>query len=166
MAKFSVKGIDEYALKLSKMGESAKSIAGKAIYRAADTVANQIKDEIASLEAVHDKYNLQSVRKKERARLSIAQKKGLMESFGITKMDRDTKGFYNVKLGFDGYNSVKTKKYPKGQPNQLIARVVENGSSHMDAQPFMRPAVNATRKAAKEEMQKVIDEEYTKIMNK
>lgn len=166
MAKFSVKGIDEYALKLSKMGESAKSIAGKAIYGAADTVANKVKDEIASLEAVHDKYNLKSARKKEKSRLSIAQKKGLMESFGITKMDKDTKGFYNVKLGFDGYNSVKTKKYPKGQPNQLIARVVENGSSHMDAQPFMRPAVKASRKAATEEMQRVIDEECAKIMNK
>lgn len=166
MARFAVKGVDEYALKLSKMGDSAKSIAGKAIYGAADVVADRVKDGIASLEAVHDKYNLQSVRKKEKAKLSIAQKKGLLDSFGITKMNRDAKGFYNVKLGFDGYNSVKTKKYPKGQPNQLIARVVENGSSHMDSQPFMRPAVNATRKAAREEMQRVIDEECAKIMNK
>ena len=166
MARFAVKGIEEYALKLSKMGESAKTIAGKAIYGAADIVADKIKDEITSLEAVHDKYNLQSVRKKEKAKLSIAQKKGLLDSFGITKMDKDAKGFHNVKLGFDGYNSVKTKKYPKGQPNQLIARVLENGSSHMDAQPFVRPAVNATRKAAKEEMQKVIDEECAKIMKK
>lgn len=166
MAKFAVKGIEEYALKLSKMGESSRFIAGKAIYGAADIVANRVKEEISSLEAVHDKYNLQSARKKEKAKLSIAQKKGLLDSFGITKMDKDTKGFHNVKLGFDGYNSVRTKKYPKGQPNQLIARVVENGSSHMDAQPFMRPAVNATRKSATEEMQKVIDEECAKIMNK
>lgn len=71
----------------------------------------------------------------------------------------------NVKLGFDGYNEVKTRKYPKGQPNQLIARVTESGSPYMDKTPFMRMAVNATRKPALAEMQKVIDEESKKIMD-
>ena len=69
-----------------------------------------------------------------------------------------------MKVGFDGYNAVSTMKYPKGQPNQLIARVTENGSSFMDKQPFIRPAINATKDKALEEMQRVIDEEVKKIM--
>lgn len=164
MAKMKVQGTEEYALKLSKLGKDINKVAGKAIFGAADIVANEIKANIANLEAKHDKYNLAAFRKKEKGMLTIAQKKGLLESFGITKMEKNEKGYIDVKLGFDGYNSVKTKTYPKGQPNQLIARTLESGSSFMDPVPFVRPAVNATRRAAKEKMQQVIDEETKKIM--
>lgn len=164
MAKMKVQGTEEYALKLSKLGKDINKVAGKAIFGAADIVANEIKANIANLEAKHDKYNLAAFRKKEKGMLTIAQKKGLLESFGITKMEKNEKGYIDVKLGFDGYNSVKTKTYPKGQPNQLIARTLESGSSFMDPVPFVRPAVNATRRAAKEKMQQVIDEEAKKIM--
>lgn len=164
MAKMQVQGTKEYALKLSMFGKDIDKIAGKAIFGAADIVANEIKDNIRNLEAKHDKYNLVAFRKGEKGMLTIAQKKGLLESFGITKMAKSKKGFFDVKIGFDGYNSVKTKKYPKGQPNQLIARTLESGSSFMDPVPFVRPAVNATRRSAKEKMQQVIDEEAKKIM--
>lgn len=164
MARFAFKGIDEYALRLSSLGAKTSSVAGKAIYAAADIVADGIKKNIDSLPEVDDRYNILAYRRGKKSRLSAAQKKGLMESFGIAKMQKDSDGFYNVKLGFDGYNSVQTKKYPKGQPNQLIARTLESGSSYMDAVPFVRPGVNATRKAAQAKMQQVIDEEFGKIM--
>ena len=51
-------------------------------------------------------------------------------------------------MGFDGYNEVKTRKYPNGQPNALMARSIESGSSARDKYPFIRPAVQATRKQA------------------
>lgn len=164
MAKMQIKGIEEYALKLSELGSDIDRVAGKSIYAAADLVANAIKEKINTLNAEHDKYNMVAYKRGEKNKLTIAQKKGLIESFGITRMDQDSKGIYNVKLGFDGYNDVRTKKYKKGQPNQLIARTLENGSSYMDAVPFVRPAVNTTRKAAREKMQQVIDEETRKIM--
>lgn len=88
-----------------------------------------------------------------------------MDSFGVTKISMDQKGFYNRKIGFDGYNQVVTRAYPKGQPNQLIARVVESGSSYMDKMPFVRPAVRRTKNAAIERMQQVIDEEIGNIMD-
>lgn len=164
MARMTIKGADEYALKLSKLGKSTETIAGKAIYSAADIVANRIKKNIQALSAVPDIENIKAYRSGEKSHLSYTQKKGLQESFGVAKMQQDN-GFYNVKLGFDGYNEVKTRKYPKGQPNQLIARVTESGSPYMDKTPFMRMAVNATRKPALAEMQKVIDEESKKIMD-
>ena len=75
-------------------------------------------------------------------------------------------GYINVKLGFDGYNSVKTKKYPKGQPNALIARVTESGSSYRTKTPFIRPAVRATKKAAEQAGQAKIDERIAALGKK
>lgn len=165
MARMSVKGTAEYAMKLSKLGKNGEVIAGKAIYKAAEIVADQIKANIKALPAVPDVENIKAYRSGEKSQLSYRQKEGLVESFGITKMELDDTGYYNVKLGFDGYNGVKTKKYPKGQPNQLIARVVESGSPYMDKLPFVRTAVNATKKPAVEIMQEIIDEESKKIMD-
>lgn len=164
MARMTVKGTDEYALKLSKLGKNGEAVAGKAIYAAAGIVADAVKANIKSLSAVKDIENIKAYREGTKSHLSIKQKEGLINSFGISKLSDDN-GYYNVKLGFDGYNAIKTKKYPKGQPNRLIARVTESGSTYMDKTPFMRTAVNATRKNAVDEMQKVIDEESKKIMD-
>ena len=164
MAKMAVKGIDEYALKLSKLGAKSSETAGKAIYAGAEIVADAIKQNIDGLETVDDKYNLIAYGKGKKSKLSKKQKDGLKKSFGITKMQKDSDGFYNVKLGFDGYNDIKTKKYPDGQPNQLIARIAESGSTFMDKTPFVRPALSKTKKQAQEAMQKIIDVETEKIM--
>ena len=163
MARMEIKGIEEYALKLSKLGKNTEAVAGKAVYAAAGIVADAIKENISALPEVAEVENLKAYRKGGKSGITKRQKKGLMSSFGISKMQKD-KGVYNVKLGFDGYNEIKTRKYPTGQPNQLIARVIENGSTHMDKHPFIRPALNQSRKAAKEAMQKVIDEETAKLM--
>lgn len=164
MAKMIVMGINEYTRKLEKLGKSGEKIAGKAIYSAAGIVADKIKENISSLETVSDTENLRAYKNGGKSRLTVRQKADLLSSFGISPMEMDDKGYYNVKLGFDGYNSIRTKKYPKGQPNQLIARVVESGSSYMDKQPFIRTAVQSAKKSAEEEMQRVIDEETKKIM--
>lgn len=164
MAKMTIQGIEEYALKLSKLGEKSQETAGKAIFAGAEVVADSIKQGLEGLGAVDEKYNLVAYKQGKKSKLSEKQKEGLKKSFGITKMQKDSDGFYNVKLGFDGYNDVKTKKYPNGQPNQLIARIAESGSSFMDRTPFVRPALNQTRKQAQEAMQKVIEEETIKIM--
>ena len=92
-----------------------------------------------------------------------AGKQGLLDGFGISKME-ETDGYLHVKLGFDGYNSVKTDKYPQGQPNQLVARGVESGASWIEKTPFVRPAVRRTQKSAVKAMQNIIDEETEKIM--
>ena len=68
-----------------------------------------------------------------------------------------------MKLGFDGYNKVKTRKYPQGQPNAMIARAVESGSSVRKKNPFIRRAVNDTQKQAVEKGKQVADEEIAKI---
>lgn len=163
MASITFKDGNEYALRLSKLAGGSRQIAGKAIYAAAGICADKIKENIRALPAVDDKHNLIAYKNGEKSKLSIAQKRGLIESLGIAEME-DRAGYLNVKIGFDGYNEVRTGKYPTGQPNQLIARVVESGSSYTDAMPFFGPAVNVVRGKMIKEMQRIIDEEIEKIM--
>lgn len=159
MARFAFKGAEEYALKLSKLGDQTERVAGKAIYEAANIVANEVRKNIDAI-PVQNGYV-----KKGEMRHGIPQpaKDGLKESFGITPMRKDD-GYYNVKLGFDGYNKVKTKTWPQGQPNQMIARSVESGTSFMAPHPFVAPAVRKTKAAALKKMAEVVDEETKKIM--
>ena len=85
-----------------------------------------------------------------------------MESFGIAKM-QDDHGFRNVKIGFDGYNEVKTKSFPNGQPNVMVARIFNSGTSFSSKQPFFDKAVRATRSTAKQKMIEVAEKELEKI---
>ena len=78
---------------------------------------------------------------------------------------QDQNGYLNVKIGFDGYNRTKTDQYPQGQPNQLVARGVESGTSWKQKHPFIRPAVTRARKKAEEKMAEVLDYEIKKIMD-
>ena len=66
-------------------------------------------------------------------------------------------------MGFDGYNDIKTKRWPNGQPNALIARACESGSSAMLKQPFVRPAIQRKKDAALEAMKQAADRELEKL---
>ena len=80
----------------------------------------------------------------------------LADSLGITPISRDNDGNWTAKVGFDGYDS-------RGVPNQLKARVIESGTSTQKKKPFVRPAVNATKKRVTKRMEEVIDEEIKKL---
>lgn len=140
MARMMFKAGDEYALKLSRLASGSEETAKRAVYAAAGLVTDKIRGNLSA--------NLSG----------STQSTGALEaSLGITPVTTDRDGFINAKIGFDGYDE-------KGVPNQLKARVMESGSSKVKKRPFVRPAVNATKKAAEEAMQKVIDEETEKIM--
>lgn len=128
---------DEFALALSRLATNSDEIAKKAIYEGAKVVADKIKS------------NLEGV-------LSQEATSDMLESFGVTPIQRDNEGNWNAKIGFDGYDS-------KGVANQLKARTLESGSSHQQKKPFVRPAVNATKKSAVEKMGQVINEEIQRL---
>lgn len=157
MATFEFGGIDAYIKQLNKLQAATKDgVIGKTVYAGADVVANSVRSAIQSLpEGKEGDAGLGAV--------TAAQKRGLLEGFGISKM-RDDNGFVNVKLGFDGYNSVKTKKYPNGQPNALIARAVNSGTSFRKKTRFVDKAVNASKKTAEAAMDAACSLEIEKIM--
>jgi len=164
MARITFKGLKEYELKLAALKEVSRDIAGKAIAAGAAVIADQVKTNLNGLNTTDDGLALAAYSQKKPTYLTRRAKDGLIESFGITPMTTDNDGFYNVKLGFDGYNEIKTKKYPKGQPNQLLARACESGSTAMIKQPFMQKAVTSSRKKAESKMAEVLDEEIKKRM--
>lgn len=162
MAKYQFKGLESYARYLQKIGANTKEICGAGVYVMADLIANKVRENIEALPTVSETESLRAFRQREKTGLTIEQKKGLQQGFGISKMQNDD-GYWNVKLGFDGYNQIQTKTYPKGQPNALIARAVESGSSIRDKSPFIRPAIRATTKPAIKQAMLAIDEKIEQL---
>lgn len=139
MAMITFSGLREYELRLSKLGKESKEIAGHAIYEGAGIVADEVKRGIESLPSV-----------------TGVTKAGLAEGFGISKI-QDDDGFYNVKLGFDGYND-------KGEPNVMMARIMESGTSKVPKTGFVKKAVKRSRGKCERKMAEVFDREIEKIM--
>ena len=163
MATIKFPGLKEYEKRLSTLGKEGKAIAEKAVYAGAAIIADAVRANINALPAVKDEWGVVAYNNNWSAPLTEPAKKGLQDGFGISPTGNED-GILNVKLGFDGYNDMKTKKYPKGQPNAIIARSLESGSSIAKKRPFVAPAVRKTKKAAEETMAKIIDEEIAKIM--
>ena len=128
---------DDYALKLSQLATGSDEIAKKAIFEGSNIIADKIKN------------NLEGV-------LSSEATGELVASFGVTPIEKNKNGDWNAKIGFDGYDR-------KGVANQLKARVLESGKSGGQKHPFVRPAVNATKKQVVEKMNQVIEEEINKL---
>lgn len=161
MAKLTFRGLEKYELRISRLGKETERIAGEAIYEGAGIVADAVKANIQALPVVTG-YGTTS--NPLPGGVTAVQKAGLLEGFGISTMQNEG-GYFNVKLGFDGYNRTKTEKYPQGQPNQLVARGVESGTSWKQAHPFVKPAVSKSRKQAEKAMADKLDEEIEKIMD-
>lgn len=165
MAKWIVgKGLDSYIAYLQSINAVTDEMIGEAVYDMAKVVADKVRANIQALPAVPNAANIATYRQGY-SRLSEPEKQGLLDGFGVSPM-QDDNGYYNVKLGFDGYNSVKTHKYPQGQPNALIARVTESGSSYREKTPFIRTAVKAAQKEAEQAGQEKIDEKIRAIAPK
>lgn len=162
MARISFKGQGEYFEKLQQLEQAFAKDATleKAVRAGAVPVADQIR---SNLSAVPSKP-FRKLKPGELIHgLSDSEKKDLEASFGLAPITRDKNGFVHTKAGFDGYGSFPTKTYPQGVPNALVARAAESGSSVRNKVPFVRPAVNATRKESVEAMENVIDGELKKI---
>ena len=162
MARISFKGQSDYSRKLQELAlHYAKDTSlEKAVAAGAKPVADAIR------------HNLESVPTDGFQRLpdgatfsglSESQKKDLEDGFGLTPISRDRNGFVHTKAGFDGYGSFPTPTYPHGVPNQLLAAATESGSSVRKKIPFIRPAVNKTRKESIEAMENSIDEDMKDI---
>ena len=160
MAKFEFRGIEEYINKLDTFRLVTKdSIIARTTYAGAAVVANAVRKSIEALPVgsgrAEDGDLVETV--------TAVQKRGLLDGFGISPM-QDDNGFINVKLGFDGYNATRTEKYPRGQPNVLIARAVNSGTTFRKKTKFVDKAVNSAKKAAEAAMDAACSREIEKIM--
>lgn len=173
MAKISSEKANDYLAQLKKLEQNTDDVCKQAVYQGTKVVADAIKQSIKEMPVQapppKQKYYYLSEQSADAGELingiSEEQKKGLEKGFGITEI-RHENGGWNAKIGFNGYNGVKTKKYPKGQPNALIARSVESGSSVRKKTPFIAPAVRASRKNAEKAMEITISQKIEAIIKK
>lgn len=160
MARFEFSGIDNYIKRMNKLQQSTKDgVVGKTVYAGAAVVADSVRRAIQALPVGDGRAQGGGLVDT----VTLPQKAGLLDGFGISRM-KDDDGFVNVKLGFDGYNSTRTEKYPRGQPNALIARSVNSGTTFRKKTKFVDKAVNSSKKAAEAAMDAACSREIEKIM--
>ena len=171
MAKFTIgKGFEKYLKDLETLKKMSPHICGRAVYEGAKIVADAAAESAAALKVTKavwgGTYN--GVDQGQQQGITEAQKAGLLSSnsgggLGLSRMKNDN-GFYHVKLGYHGYNSQITEKYPHGQPNVMIARSLESGTSFRKKDPFIARAVRKSRAQAERKMAQTVDDETAKIM--
>ncbi len=153
MARITFEGLEGYMESLQRIEADSQAITERAVYEGAAVVADAVKEAIRTLPTDQG----WGTRANPLQGISPTQKEGLIDSFGVAPM-QDDQGFLHVKIGFDGYNRVKSRKYPKGQPNAMIARAAESGTSFLKKTPFMAPAIRQAKPEAKKRMQRVFEE--------
>lgn len=161
MAKMTVSGFEAFSKKLGKLavGETTKVLT-EGVYLGAGETAAAVKATISALPSEKGSWPFY---KKTIVGLSETQKQGLLHGVGIAKIESDGASV-NTKIGFDGYNDHVTKHYPKGQPNALVARSLESGSSIGAKHPIIRPTVNKVRRIVEKKMADKVKNEIEKAM--
>lgn len=164
MAKITMNGLAEYTKQLAALGANVDGMVKAAVYEGADEVADAVREAVKALPEVKTSEAVANWRQQVPVDgITKAQKDGLLDGLYLSKMAVETDSIY-TQLGFDGYNRVKTKTYPKGQANSMIARAVESGSSARRKTPFVRPAVNRVKERAIQRMAEKLDQTIKNLM--
>lgn len=161
MAKVTVNGLAEISRKITALGDAGDAIGKMAVYDGAAVIADELRKQINALPEDEFRY----LRNGDRFGVITAQdKKDLANSLGIAKIERTAKDIRTV-IGFAGYGSHPTRKYPKGLPMAMVARSIESGSSVRAKKPFVRKAVNSKRKAAQQKMIETGEKQIEKTLS-
>ena len=155
MAKIEFVGIDEYLEKLNKIGDKTTGLCKRALYDGAAVLADAVRSEVQALPVTDRNTEPQQVLGYERD--------GLLAGLGIAKM-KDDVGVVSTRVDFDGYNRLKSKTYPNGHPNSMIARAINSGTSKRPKNPFMNRATRAARAKAEAAMAARMDADIEEIM--
>lgn len=155
MAKIEFTGIDAYMQQLSTLGKSSQGLCKRALYDGAAVLADAVRAEIEALPVTDVNEEPQGILEYERD--------GLLEGLGIAKMKEDD-GRVSTGVDFDGYNRLKSKAYPNGHPNSMVARAINSGTSARRKNPFMQRAIKKAREKAQQAMAARMDADINEIM--
>jgi hypothetical protein len=157
MSGVSTKGLTETMKMFEKIEGNTDEIIEDAIRDGIAVVTDEMRRQISSLKT-SDEYEAGDKMRYPSKR----DIKGLLDSLGFTPVKMDGTKF-DIKSGFDGYNSNVTKKYPKGHANQMVANSINKGTSFMPAQPFINRTTKTAKAAALDAIEKRIIKEISKI---
>lgn len=154
--------LTDFIRKLETLRDDAGEMSKRAVYVGGSIVGDEMKKQIKKIPTVRN--YVQGSSGKPIVGGTKEQIDGLIESMGLAPMRIDG-GWMNTKIGFDGYNNVKTKKYPKGQPNMLIARSINSGTSFRRAYPFIERAGNNSKPVAEAAMAATLQGAIDAVIN-
>lgn len=152
-AKVTTSAITDYLQTINRLGGDVEEVAKKAVYEGTKVMADQVRANIQALPT--DEH--WGTSENPLHGVKAIQKQGLLDGFGVAEMRNDG-GLINTMIGFDksGYNKL-------GQPNLMVARATQSGTSFSDKIPFFDNAVRAARSAARGKMVEVAEQELEKI---
>lgn len=158
-------GMKNFQRNLRTLANDAQKVMKFSLFDGAAIAGDELRAAVNGLDRVTDAAAIQAWLHGVPTILCVSQKNGLRAGLGITPMKVNGKEI-SVKIGFDGYNQIATRRWPNGQPNQMIAASCEHGSSAMLEQPFIRPAYrscaarirSAMEAAAKKKIEEILDE--------
>lgn len=144
---------------LGKLSDDSTLVCKRSLYEGAGEVYKAYRQNVEAIPVDERTYIYSS--KDRKHGITSQQKADLVKAAGIAKM-RSEINAVNTKIGVHGYNSVKTKKYPGGQPNILIARSVQAGTSYMQRYDFAGRARRQAKGPAVEKMKTALKREIAK----
>lgn len=149
MARITIVGLDEFESKLQTVADHADGINKAAVWEGAKVIADKVKSNINSLPV--DSWRPKNSTMEPYNVLTQTNKNDLLQGFGIRTIELTGNGAETI-IGFAGYGSAPSEKYPQGIPNAMLARSIESGSSARAAHPFVRTAANSAKGEAQEAM--------------
>lgn len=156
-----LKGLSDFSLKLHNLGEISQinRVFKVALFDGAAVVADAMRQEIEALPEGNEHGSADH----QIDTVTPAQKRGLLDGFGVATM-RQEGGGWNTSAGFTGYNTVRTRTFPNGQPNAMIAASVEGGTSFRRRNAFITRALRKSRDKANAAMAASADAQINQIM--
>ena len=149
MPKTEVDGMEAFSGLLTELTSNSTGLIKRGLYEANKPLYAEVKRGLDAL----------PTGKKE---LDEVQKEGLLKSlYGSEFQEKDGEIYFVISV--TGYNDKKTKSYPKGQPNIMLLRSLERGTSYLHKHPVMRKSLNAAKGRAIEAMQKTISKDIANM---
>ena len=139
MAKAEFKMPEDFISRLAALGDKADEIIPRVLEAGSEVVYQKVKSSLSSVIGSNLKTDARSTGELE-------------DSLGVTPVRVDSKGIYNVKLGF---------KEPRsdGGSNAMLANIIEYGKHGQPPKPFLKPAKTQSRSACIEAMKNKLESE-------
>lgn len=154
MPKMYVEGLDDFAEVFKDMNSDIEHALKMGVYDGAHELFTEIQRQIQALP--------EDDKKSKHRDITAKQKQGLLSGLYGSKITVEDGNVYEW-ISFEGYNDVRTEKYPHGQPNIMIARTFESGGTYANKRIFMTKAKNIARPKALAATKATFEKEISKL---
>lgn len=157
--KITTRGFDEYIATLRRVSDHTEGVCTKVVYEGAGSAAESLKKGVQRVPTGAFTWGTRAAKV---SHITPTQQGDMLKSIGIARFGKGG-GKIDTSVGIHGYNSIQTKKYPKGQPNILLARSITSGTSFREKNPCIRQSVKGASRPARQKMKTVFETEIAKL---